>query len=218
MIYKAFIPLLAFALAPVAYSRSAHNDSPITRDILAACGASIQPCQCPPGTSYAAVASYGFFLASVDDVSGIAASSFGDLAFLGLNVTNTTGKGFDLGSSRTFAVDWESALDPIVIKEVLTTFELYDNEEGLRMTWEMGNAPFYYKRLNGEGGVLAGFWSFEELRQVGDHSFLMSSTWSCFGDSFSFRNLHQFMFDNIARILKEQGKSDGTVIGLTHTG
>ncbi|VUC35959.1 unnamed protein product [Clonostachys rosea] len=219
MLLELAISLSAFALAsPVhSYPSNVKQDSS-TLNALPACGPVVQSCQCPEGNFYSSVATYGFFPASAKDVQSITASSFSDLSYIGLNVTNTTGQDFEIGSSRTFTLQWDAASEPISVTEVLTTYNNYLESGGFNMTWEMGNLPFSYTRPNGEEAKIGGFWSYEELRQVGDYSFFLWSTWSCFSDVFDFSGFHELVFSRIAEILKEQGKSDGSIIGLTTTG
>ncbi|KAK7224863.1 hypothetical protein V2G26_012866 [Clonostachys chloroleuca] len=196
----AVLSTLALASPGHSYPSNAKQDAS-TSSALPACGPVVQSCQCPEGNIYSSVATYGFYPASAKDVQRITASSFSDLSYIGLNVTNSTGQGFEIGSSRTFTLDWQ-----------------LPGEWEFKMTWEMANLPFYYTRPNGEEATVGGFWSYEELRQVGDYSFFLWSTWSCFGDVFDFNGFHELVFHRIAQILKEQGKSDGSIIGLTTTG
>ncbi|CAH0025841.1 unnamed protein product [Clonostachys rhizophaga] len=213
----AVLSTLALASPGHSYPSNTKQDSS-TSSALPACGPVVQPCQCPEGNFYSSVANYGFYSASAKDIQSIAASSFSDLSYLGLNVTNSTGQGFEIGSSRTFMVDWEAASEPIDFTEVLTTYNNYPENGRFNMTWEMGNLPFSYTRPSGETVTVGGLWSYEELRQVGDHSFFLWSTWSCFPDAFDFNGFHELAFHRITQILKEQGKSDGRIIGLTTTG
>ncbi|CAG9947966.1 unnamed protein product [Clonostachys rosea f. rosea IK726] len=213
----AVLSILTLASPGHSYPSNAKQDASES-SALPACGPVVQSCQCPEGNIYSSVATYGFYPASAKDVQSITASSFSDLSYIGLNVTNSTGQGFDIGSSRTFTLDWDAASEPISVTEVLNTYNEYPENGGFNMTWDMGNLPFRYTRPNGEKATVGGFWSYEELRQVGDYSFFLWSTWSCFGDVFDFNGFHELVFHRIAQILKEQGKSDGSIIGFTTTG
>ncbi|CAM1511884.1 Fc.00g093970.m01.CDS01 [Cosmosporella sp. VM-42] len=219
MLHKLAAILSALALVHPVHSYPSHGKQ-VSRasSSLPVCGPTVQPCQCPEGTFYSVVTTYGFFPVTAKDVSDITAISFTDVTFLGLNFANTTGQGFEIGSSRTFSLDWDAASKPVSVTEVLTSYNDYPNRAGYNMTWDMGNTPYHYTRKDGSVGLVGGFWSFEELRQVGDDSFFLWSTWSCFGDSFNFQTFHEAVFSSIANILKQEGKSDGSIVGLTSSG
>lgn len=91
-----------------------------------------------------------------------------------------------MGAKRYLRAELPEGKNIELITEELTELEMYPNDGGYWMKFQMGDAPFWYEKTGGRGrrGLLAGSWDILEVREVGGMAYMLWDIHVCFSDGY----------------------------------